>query len=467
MTPKTLLKDPPPEFAFEVAADGISMSRTRPPAATQRLPLPPGVLVPSPVKDNVTDADELAATVRALVPTSTSRGRRSAALILPDNSMRIAVLDFETLPDKEEERLSLIKFRLRKTLPFDIDEAALSTFVQKGNKVVAAVAPVEIVARYEAPFRAAGLHPGFITCSSLALVELLPRKGAILVAHRSPGALTVLALKDGVLTLARSLELDTLDEISADLYSTLIYLEDQTATRPENLILAGFGAEGEAAAARLESELEIPTEALPVPNPGLAGFLKSIDTAPAIPINLAREPFRRDRPVLVASGAVGVLLIFSFLLLIWIAVSENGTVHQTQAELSRTNSQLTRINAEQAKLDAQLRRPEYAIVLDRSILINELIRRKAISWTRIFADLGEVVPPNVRITAIRPQVNSRDQLSLDMTVESESPQPINDLISKLEGSDVFGSTEVSTITPPNQNDPYFHYRFSVNYAQKL
>jgi type IV pilus assembly protein PilM len=285
MNPLEILKDPPPEFAFEIAADGIAMSRTRPPSALQRVPLAPGILIPSPVKDNVTDADELARVVRTLVPAGSGRGRRTAALILPDNSLRLAVLDFETLPPKDEDRLSLIKFRLKKTLPFDVDEAALSWFVQTGNKALAAVAPVEVIARYEAPFRAAGLHPGLVTCSSLALLELLPRDGSQLVAHLSPGALTVLALRDGVVTLARTLELaanttDYLDEVSADLYPTLIYLEDQAGhQRPDKLILAGFGAIAGAAATRLAIELDIPVEVLDADNPGLTGYLKSLQPA--------------------------------------------------------------------------------------------------------------------------------------------------------------------------------------------
>jgi type IV pilus assembly protein PilM len=284
-----LLKDPPPEFAFEIAADGIAMQRTRPPATRQYLALNPGVLIPSPVKDNVTNADEFARVVKALIPAGS--GRRTAALILPDNSLRLAVLDFETLPPKEEDRLALIKFRLKKTLPFDVDEAALSTFVQSGNKVLAAVAPVEVIARYEAPFRSAGLHPGLVTCSSLALLELLPRTGSQLVAHLSPGALTVLAIRDGIVTLARTLELatatagairgfDPLDEISADLYPTLIYLEDQTSHRPDKLILAGFGNTADAAATRLSIELEIPAEALNIDNPGLTGYLHSLSPTP-------------------------------------------------------------------------------------------------------------------------------------------------------------------------------------------
>jgi Tfp pilus assembly protein PilN len=186
-----------------------------------------------------------------------------------------------------------------------------------------------------------------------------------------------------------------------------------------------------------------------------------------IPINLAREPFRRDRPIFIASVSVGVLLVFSLAFLIWFAVSERSSARQTSAQLASTNAQLRNIRAEQAKLDAQTRRPEYAIVFDRNILINELIRRKAISWTRIFADLATVLPENVRVTAIRPTVNSLDQLSLDMTVEADAAPQVIAFVAKLEGSAVFGSTEVSNFTSPNQNDPYVHYRISVNYAQKL
>jgi hypothetical protein len=107
------------------------------------------------------------------------------------------------------------------------------------------------------------------------------------------------------------------------------------------------------------------------------------------------------------------------------------------------------------------------VVLDRSVLINTLIKRKAISWTRIFADLEKVLPPNVRLIAVRPQVNAADQLSLDMTVAADAPEQVISFITQLEGSDVFGSTAVSGITPPTQTDPFYRYRLTVNYAQKL
>ena len=288
-----ILRDPPPEFVFEVAADGIAFSRTRPAASVQHVPLNPGVIAPSPVKENILDPAAFADAVRKLTPPASGRGKRRAALILPDNCVRIAVLDFDTLPAKEEERRPLINFRLRKSVPFDIDEAALSYFPQAGKKVIVALAPSEIVAHYETPFRAAGLLPGLVTVSSLAMLDLLPETSAqaagsvvrdklssLVLAHHSPGALTVLALSGGVVTIARTLEmgdseLDTLDEIIAAVYPTLAYIEDQTRSRPEKLFIAGFTQEPESST-RLSAELDIPVEAIHESYPGLAGYLASL-----------------------------------------------------------------------------------------------------------------------------------------------------------------------------------------------
>jgi type IV pilus assembly protein PilM len=279
-----LLQDPPPEFAFEIAADGIAMSRTRPPATIQEAPLASGVLSPSPVKENIVDAAAYAAAVRRVAPPENARGRRTAALIIPDNALRLAVLEFENIPQKETERIALLRFRLRKTVPFEIDEAALAYHVQPGNSIVAAITPAGTVAHYEAPFRAAGMQPGFVTAASLGMLELLPTKGFVLVANRAPGSLTVLVIRDGIVQLARSLELEEnanepLDEISSDLYHTLIYLEDQMGARPERLILAGFGDEAASAATRLSVELEIEADTLRERHPGLAGYLASLGRA--------------------------------------------------------------------------------------------------------------------------------------------------------------------------------------------
>ena len=171
--------------------------------------------------------------------------------------------------------------------------------------------------------------------------------------------------------------------------------------------------------------------------------------------------------MLFGSALAAVLLMGTLALLISLSTTERRQSAEARISLNRVNRQLNSLHAEQARLDAAMRQPGNEVVLDRSVLINSLIRRKAISWTRIFGDLEKVMPHNVRLLTIRPQVNANNQLFLDITVAADAPEQVIGFIVKLEGSDVFGSTAVSGITPPTQTDPFYRYRLSVNYAQQL
>jgi len=164
-----------------------------------------------------------------------------------------------------------------------VESAAVGYWAQPaiGGKldVVAAVTPVEIVARYEAPFRAAGMNPGFVTTSSLAMLPLVENKQVTVIAKLSGKILTLMVLKDGSLKLIRCLELG---DIAADLYPTFAYVEDQLGVKAELLLLCGFGAETDERQRRFETELGIPVEALGSRvgspgenNAGLMGYMQS------------------------------------------------------------------------------------------------------------------------------------------------------------------------------------------------
>jgi hypothetical protein len=186
-----------------------------------------------------------------------------------------------------------------------------------------------------------------------------------------------------------------------------------------------------------------------------------------IAINLASEPFRRDRPILIGSAAVALLMLVSLGLLISLAFVDRGAIRRDRQLQVRLNRDLAQLKTEHRKIDAEARRPENAEVLERSVLINELLLRKGISWTLIFADLEKTLPPNVRVIQIRPQLNARNQIYLEMTISADTPTPMDTFVSKLEASDVFGSASVSTTSSPSQTDPTYKYRVSVNYAQKF
>src|SRR5213079_534079 len=96
---------------------------------------------------------------------------RDVVAVLPDAAVRVVLLDFETLPDNREEAESVVRFRLRKSLPFDVDKATVSYHAQSsssGMRVVAAVALNSVIADYESAFREAGFNPGVVLPSMLA-----------------------------------------------------------------------------------------------------------------------------------------------------------------------------------------------------------------------------------------------------------------------------------------------------------
>ncbi len=186
-----------------------------------------------------------------------------------------------------------------------------------------------------------------------------------------------------------------------------------------------------------------------------------------IPINLASQQFQRNRAMLAASTAVAALMTLALALLIYLAIDDRNQMRDTREAIAKTEGQLTTIAAEQTKLEAAIRKPENAEVFERSILLNTLLSRKGISWTRLFADLEAVLPHNVRLVSVRPQVNAQNLIVLDMVVGAQSPEPVIDLLKRLENSKLFSSAAMASSLPPSQTDPLFRYRVSVNYAQQL
>ena len=133
-----------------------------------------------------------------------------------------------------------------------------------------------------------------------------------------------------------------------------------------------------------------------------------------------------------------------------------------------STEQLTTVNAEKVKLDQTLRQPGNAEVFQRSILLNALVERKAISWTRIFNDLEHVKPYNVRVVEIRlPKIHSHQEVSLDDDLRHGN-------LGAEPGSDEYpgrialvrarGVGERGVSQP---NPEAYQYHMTVEYGQKL
>jgi type IV pilus assembly protein PilM len=283
-----LLNDPTPEYIFEISPAGIAWARPSEASLASFQPFEPDVLNVNPLKDNIARPDVFSRTVAQLLPSNGSRKQRRVALILPDYCARIAVLDFDALPSDPHEQQALVKFRIKKGLSTDVDSAVLSLSARQrpGSKkqdVVVAMMALEVAAHYEAPFRQAGAHPGFVTVSALAALGLPddgPPATPMVIAKLAGRVLSVSVVHDGAIRLFRCLELDhgETEELVEVLFPTFAFVEDEWKLRPQVLRLCGFAGGGDELGDALGVRVTRVRSRFGSPGPynaGLYGYLES------------------------------------------------------------------------------------------------------------------------------------------------------------------------------------------------
>ena len=190
-------------------------------------------------------------------------------------------------------------------------------------------------------------------------------------------------------------------------------------------------------------------------------------------INLATQPFRRERAQNAVIALACAALSLSLLFLVSLILRERVQAADLRRSIDTETAALRNVALEQARYTGVLRRPENADVFSVSVFLNELIARRAVSWNRVFKDLGTVMPNNMRLISVRlPQLPSEDttgvdHLQLDMVLGTDKPETIVTLLKQLESSKLFGAAQLLAETPPSQNDPLYKFRVTVAYDQKL
>jgi type IV pilus assembly protein PilM len=250
---KYLVQDPPPPVIVEISAAGVSAVKRDPKtsaiAARVRIDFSPGLLDPSPNRSNVQDAAAFDETIGSVLDELGDLRRPDVALILPDNCSRLTVIDFDTMPGDANERLKLVRFRLKKTVPFDVEEARViyrAWPAAKGLVALVAATPGEIIRQYEAPFEHRGLWPGYVSLSTCAALNLLPEGSMTLFAKKTGLELTMAAVEGGMVRMVRSLDLtasasdDDWSESARDIFPTLVFIEDHFGSPVSKLVLCGF-----------------------------------------------------------------------------------------------------------------------------------------------------------------------------------------------------------------------------------
>jgi hypothetical protein len=190
-------------------------------------------------------------------------------------------------------------------------------------------------------------------------------------------------------------------------------------------------------------------------------------------INLASQPFRQERAQNAALAVIGAALAASLFVLAILIIHARTQAADLRKVIEAKRTQLANLQKSQSSYYGVLSKPSNAEVFSESVFWNDLIARRAVSWTRVFQDLGTVLPENMQLLQMRlPQVATENgtglnRVQLDMWVGTEQPAAVIGFLKKLETSPLFGAASVMTQEPPNQNSPLYKYRLTVAYAQKL
>ena len=274
-----------PFAAIEVRPRSVGMVRAvrekgrRVLASAAWLELPEGTLALSVSQPNVARPEVLRDVLRSLLERAGMAAGGRIGLVLPDPVARVALVPTAEIKARGRAELEeMVRFRLRKVVPFDTRDAEVACLFPEGSATMALVAAVfrPVLAGYEEACRALDLHPGLVELAGLTLLG--DRKaggpGDHLLVNWDDGYVTLILARDGWPLLVRTLvgePVSSPDDVGREVANTALYYRDR---------LGGTGI----VSAAVRSGLLPPEEALAViggalglearllePSQGLAG----------------------------------------------------------------------------------------------------------------------------------------------------------------------------------------------------
>jgi type IV pilus assembly protein PilM len=246
---------PHPSLVVEIATGHVAAARWGGSRGTLESyaiePLPPGAVMPSPVDANIPQPDAVRTALRRVFGRVPDRGT-PLALLVPDPVVRVFILAFETLPRRADDALPILRWRLKKSVPFDVEETVVSWMRQIGRggglEILTAIARQRIVREYEEAVEKLGGSVGVVLSSSLASLPLVEDRGATILVRMSGKTLTTVIVRNGALCVYRSADMPAdasalepqlmLDEI----YPAIAYYQDTWGGSVDRARTAGLGA---------------------------------------------------------------------------------------------------------------------------------------------------------------------------------------------------------------------------------
>jgi type IV pilus assembly protein PilN len=160
-----------------------------------------------------------------------------------------------------------------------------------------------------------------------------------------------------------------------------------------------------------------------------------------VDINLASRPYEDSSSLWVRWGGALAVLVLITIVLLYSALSGWLSARKDRNLIAQRQQQIADRDQEKSKAEAILNLPENRSTRDRSQFLNDLFRRKAFSWTRVFEDLERVMPARLHVVSIQPAM-ADNELEIKLVVAGESRERALELVRKMESSQRFHQTQI-------------------------
>src|SRR4051794_12137559 len=151
-------------------------------------------------------------------------------------------------------------------------------------------------------------------------------------------------------------------------------------------------------------------------------------------INLATQPYQDVRRYLLRWGVPLLLFALVSALFCWYTLNTWTHSRDVNAQISRVNTEIKTLDEERARAEALLAKPENRNTVEQSRQLNQLIARKAFSWTSVFVQLENIMPSQLRVVQITPELTPQNQLELRLLVAGNNREQALELVRRLEKS---------------------------------
>jgi Tfp pilus assembly PilM family ATPase len=199
-------------------------------------PLPPGLVVPGLAALNVSDVPMLSqAIARSLGQLGAGKPSR-VSLVLPDIVAKVSLLKLENVPARAADLQEIVRWQVKKTSPFPMEQAVLSISpgargADGANEFVVAVSRTDVIHQYEQACLMAGAHAGLVDLSTFGVINGILSSGAAptgdwLLVHVTGMYFTLVVMRDGALLFFRNRS-EAEGSLADLIHQTAMYYEDR------------------------------------------------------------------------------------------------------------------------------------------------------------------------------------------------------------------------------------------------